>query len=382
MTAAANVLIGRSLGVRGQGEVVAAMLVPMIIAYVGEIGIPVATGYLINADSQCRALIVSTARSLVLGLSIALTLTHVVLTLMLPLAPETQRLSLMFSPVILLTLLYRLHLTVIASELRLRLYNVTRIAGAATYLAILVFYWVTGTSTPLRVVCALLISNAVYCILSVPFTPRKPLLSADRPVASRILGYGLRAHVGNVPLDGLKVDQLVLALFLSTNELGLYAAAMTIVIGNRLIGVTIGTICFPLAAKRDRRNGEAHGQQFKRLLGLALAVSVIVALAEVVFAERLLTVLFGRAFEPASGALQVLAVGSVFMNLRQVCADWLRGCGRPGLVAISEALAMICLLGLAVLLWDGTIQPVAWVVSISAAISCGWLLVASVRRLS
>jgi len=68
----------------------------------------------------------------------------------------------------------------------------------------------------------------------------------------------------------------------------------------------------------------------------------------------------------------------VFMNLRQMYADWLRGCGRTGPVAYSEAVSVASLIIFATLLWDGSVLAVAWAVSFSAVASLACLVLVGV----
>lgn len=374
LVALANVFIARLLGPEGQGEVAAATLIPTIVAYIGEFGIPAATGYYVNVRRPERHLIIATARSLTRALAIGLTAVAAVLILLLPLPRDARPLAFVFCAFVSLNLFYRLHLVVLQADLRLRAFNRLRIAGAATYVGILALLALSGSASTLGVVGALLVGNVVWCAGSIYLARSQPRWAYDRNVATALVRYGVRAQVGNVSVvDGLKVDQLVLALFLSSSQLGLYVAAMTIILGNRVIGISTGMVCFPLACRQDDSTSSQTTNQVRALLVATLVLSTMVALIEVLLGGRLLAFLFGASFRSAGPALQVLAVGSIFLNMRQVCAEWLRGRGRPGTVAVSELLAVVCLVVLSVFLWDGSIVRVAWIVSVSAVVSFLWV---------
>lgn len=379
--AVANILIGRMLGVDGQGRVAAATLVPLIAGYAGELGLPVATGYLANADPSHRATAVATARTLAIGMSAVLIFLSTVAVVLLPLPDEVKGLSVLFGLFIPLNLFYRLHLALLQADLRFRTFNAVRVSGAFVYLAVLVVLAATDHGTTSRVVGALLLGNIVWCGLSFAFAGSPPWLGFDRPVGRTLMGYGVRAHLGNVStIDALKLDQLVLALLLDTTDLGLYVAAMTVVTGNRVVGTSIGALCFPMASRGDRGRDVVARSHFHALLGGALLLSCAIAAVEVLLGGRLLTVLFGASFESGGSALRVLAVGSVFMNLRQVYADWLRGCGRPGVVTLSELAGVASLATLCALLWDGSVKPVAWSISIASVVALGGLLAGAALR--
>lgn len=376
MVGAANVLIGRMLGVEGQGRVAAATLIPMIAAYAGEIGLPVSVAYFVNARSDERQAVIATGRTIAISLGIALMAAAVLGISVLDFEFGVRGIAYLFTLFVLLNLLYRVHLSILQADFRMRAYNVVRISGAAVYLIILAAYWTLDAGSELRVVAALLIANAVWCITATRLTYSRPAFSYQPALAKALLSFGGRAHVGNVSsVDALRLDQLVLALFLGPRELGLYVAAMTIITGNRVIGTSVGALCFPLASasRRDGTEDEAWSQ-FRSMLLLAILLSVGVALAELILGGRLLAALFGSDFSEAGTVLQVLAVGSIFMNVRQVCADWLRGWGCPTIVTLSELAGIVALVILASVLWNGSVQAVAWAMSAAAVVALAWIL--------
>lgn len=374
MIGSANVVIGRMLGVEGQGRVAAATLIPMIVAYAGEAGLPVATGYYVNARSNDRRSIISTARCIAVALGLVLTLTALGLIAILSLGPGVRRAAYAFSGFVILNLLYRLHLGILQADFRIRAYNLVRAGGAAVYLAILAVSWLLGWETVLGVIVALLVANVVWCVSAIKLAYQPPTFLYESRIARSLLGYGARAHLGNVSsVDALRIDQLVLVLFLGPRELGLYVAAMTIVTGNRVIGTSIGALCFPIASGSRGDSSGSAGGQFRLMLGLTLLLSLMVAIPEFLFGASVLTILFGPEFGDGGGVLKVLAIASVFMNLRQVCADYLRGLGRPGIVTVSELVSIVSLALLASVLWDGSVMTVAWAMSLAAAAALAWL---------
>ena len=370
MLAVTNVLIARTLGVQGQGIVAAATLIPMIVGYAGELGLAISTGYLINVLPNDRLRIIGTARYLALIVSGALLAISVALLLSLPLEPRVRELGFMFCPFVVLNVFYRLHLSILQADFRLRMFNMVRIGGAATYLCLVTVFAITDFSYPWSVVAALLVANVVWCGSAWRAAAVMAPGRLSRGVAKTLLSYGLRAHVGNVSaLDALRIDQLVLALFLTTRNLGLYVAAMTVITGNRVVGTSIGAMCFPMAT-RSRRGDDLEAQRrFRKLVVATFLLSGLLAATEFVLGAQLLEVFFGPDYGAAGQVLQILAIGSIFMNLRQVYADWLRGRGRLGIVAISEVVGVISLAIVATLLWDGSVEAVATSMSAAAVIA-------------
>ena len=376
MLAAANVIIARTLGVRGQGMVAAATLIPLIVGYGGEMGISVATGYLINVSSNERALIVGTARRVGILVSVVLFVVAVLLVSTLPLAPGIRALGLLFCPFVCLNVFYRLHLAILQADLRVGLFNAVRVSGAATYLLLVGAVAVGEFASEWAVIAALLAGNSVWCASAWKVAAARKAWAFDRRIAKVVLSYGVRAHLGNVSaIDALRIDQLVLALFLSTSQLGLYVAAITVITGNRVIGTSIGAMCFPLASRGKRGKDPRARSQFRKLLATTVTLSSIVALLEFLVADRLLRAVFGSSFASAASVLRTLAIASIFMNIRQVYADWLRGSGRLGVVAGSEAIGVASLAVIATVLWDGSVEAVAVAMSVASVVAAICLVI-------
>jgi O-antigen/teichoic acid export membrane protein len=360
-----SVLIARMLGLEGRGVVAAAVLLPTIVAYAGELGIPAAAGYLIGERKTERGAVVGTASTLGIGLSAALVVVSLVVTLIVPLPDGARGLALAFALFVPLNLLQRVHLAVLQAELRMRAFNAVRVAGAFVYVCGLAVLPVLGADDTRGVVGALLVGNAVWLALAAACAVRRPLRAWDAAVARRLFGYGLRAHLGSMsPLDSLRLDQLVLAIFLPAHALGLYVTAMSVAISNRLLGVSFGIVAFPVAARTPRGHGRSV---LLRLLAVTALLSAAAAALEIVFGRDLLRILFPPEFADAYPALVILALASILMNVRGVTGDWLRGGGRPGAATIAEAVSLAVLLPGFVLLWNGRVTGVATVVLVASA---------------
>lgn len=370
----ASVITARMLGVDGRGEVAAVTLLPMIVAYAGELGLPIATGYLVSSHAFDRATTIATARMLGLILSTILTILGVGLSLVAPLTSTSSVLSAGFCLFVSLNVFQRIGLAILQAELRMKAFNLVRLAGAGVYVTILCGLYVTGYGSPATVIAALLAGNAFWCVASIALTASRPAFAFDRSVAKAVVRYGVRAHPGNVSsLETLRIDQLLLALFLSTTELGLYIAAMTLVTANRVIGVSTGTIAFPLAARRPaERDGKDISKARSRIIWLLAAtgaLSVLVAALELFAAPQILRIMFGPDFVTAASGLRVLAVASIFMNLRHLSGAWILGRGKPSLTMLAEIVSVLALTVSAWWLWDGGILAIAWAVLISATMS-------------
>jgi len=362
------------LGLDGRGTIASAVLIPTIVAYGGELGLPAATGYLIGERKADAGVVVGTARSLALGFCPVLLVISVGLTLLLPIADAERGLALAFAAFVPLSLMQRVHLAILQGGLRMRAFNAVRVVGGLAYVLALAVLPLLGAATTGGVIAALLVGNAVPAALAIGVGPRhRPLLAWDRAIAQRLLSYGARGHLGTLsPIDSLRLDQLVLALFLPAQVLGLYVTAMTFVTANRVLGVSLGMVAFPVAARTPAERARAPLLQ---LVGATLVLATIAAVLEIAFGRPLLGFVFGREFLGAYAALVVLAPASIAMNVRGVLADWLRGAGRPGIATVGEVISLAVLIPTFALLWNGHVTGVSIAVLAASAVSLGAIVV-------
>jgi O-antigen/teichoic acid export membrane protein len=370
-----SILIARMLGVEGRGHVAAAVLIPMLVSYAGELGLPVATGFLLGGSNRTRrGRILATAEGLALALSVLWTLVTVALILFVPLERDARLAAFVFLPFIPLNIFQRVYLTVLQTDLRLGVFNAVRVAGALVYIGVVGGLYAIGGSGVVAVVLAQLLGNVVWFGLPLIFV--RPLVwpRVDRRIARELLSYGARAHIGSMSaVDTLRVDQLLIVLLLGVHDLGLYAAAMTFITANRMIGVSVGMVAFPVAVRSriDRR----PGHPLLALLAGTVALAFPLAAVEVESATGLLRVVLGSDFVDAARPLAILAGASVLMNLRQVLSDWLRGSGRAGLGSIAEACSLVVLCGAGSALRDEGVAGIATAMLIAS--TCSLLVLAA-----
>jgi O-antigen/teichoic acid export membrane protein len=90
---------------------------------------------------------------------------------------------------------------------------------------------------------------------------------------------------------------------------------------------------------------------------------------EIAFGRELLRVLFGLESDEGYQVMVVLVIGSVFMVMRQIYSDMLRGFGHPGIPTVSELILAVSLLTFSVLLWQRGLIGISWAVTLSALTS-------------
>lgn len=166
--------------------------------------------------------------------------------------------------------------------------------------------------------------------------PFKPLLS-----------FGLRSSVGQLAGYGNRyVDQALLALVVSTRQLGAYAVAATVSSLPVGFGQAIAARSFSEVAQTE---GDERWANATRRVRLALLVGIIASLFLLVVGPLALPLLFGRAFTPAVVPLVLLLPGTATLSAGLTGLRVLNAAGKPGSATIAELAAFgVTAVGLAV----------------------------------
>lgn len=364
-----SILMVRLLGVEGRGMVASAILLPTAISYGTWIGLPVACAYFAKISGRDRDAVIGTARTLAVGISIIQMAIATAAILVFQDSATVRTASLVFLLFLPMNIFYSLHQLILQADLRIAVVNKIRLIGTLVYFVFVCTLYIFDIESVLLVTVAQLAGALVWTVLYWRVASSRPIFSFDRSVSRNLLGYGARAQLGSTsPLETLRLDQLILALFLSAHDLGLYVIAMTFITANRLIGISVGNIAFPVAIE-TAKNGARITKQLKLLLFATIGIATSISAFEIFYGRRILELFFGTDAGNAYPALRILVIASIFLNFRQVLADITRGFGYPGIPTITELLSAVTLTLSAILLWSHGLVGVAVAVLISAGVA-------------
>lgn len=192
----------------------------------------------------------------------------------------------------------------------------------------------------------------------------------------KVLGYGLRAHLSSVAAQAnIRLDQLLMALFLPSDLLGRYVVAVAVssMVGPLYTGLSLGLAPRVL---REPSTSRAVSSGLAVVL-LAVVVGAAGALLIGVSLPQLVPMLFGQDFLEAVGAARILLAASVFQGANQLNGTILRAVGRPGVEGVAQGAGVVVTAGL---LWVALpsfgIEGAAWVsLTVYAGIGALQLLV-------
>jgi O-antigen/teichoic acid export membrane protein len=213
---------------------------------------------------------------------------------------------------------------------RFRSFNFFRVLVIALSTAALLALAAAGELTVRNGVYAYLGAQVVTALASFAFAMRATggATRPDRPLARRMLAYGWRSQVSTASnLLNVRLDQLVISIFLSASSLGLYVVAYTMTSLTSVIGSSVFYAALPAVASRE--TDPERREVAREYVGLTLVASILVTVPLFVFAPQLLELAFGEQFREAADITRVLLAASVMIALGRVLGAVLKGANRP-----------------------------------------------------
>lgn len=182
-----------------------------------------------------------------------------------------------------------------------------------------------------------------------PVTLRKARQEAERlhdprapspPTTSWILRFGRRSMLGAAPpVETYRVDQSVVALFLAPVSLGLYVVALAFTNLPRFIAQAVGLVANPFVAASETQAQARRRMWYFAWAAIPLYLPVVAGLW--IAAPALTTFFFGSAFADAADLTRLLLIATAFYCARRVLIDAARGAGYPLAGSVAEVIALI-----------------------------------------
>jgi O-antigen/teichoic acid export membrane protein len=349
-----GILLARSLGPVGRGELAAVLLWPSLLAAVGSLGVSEAVTYeTATGSSPVRAVVGS-------GLAVAALQSLVLVCIGAVVASlvhgghdaRVARSTYLYLAYIPLNLVSIYAMGVLNGLQRFFAYHALRLVVIVVVASGLLLLAISRALTLRAAIVTYLIANAITAAGAILALRRQRALSlAWRPdTLRRLLGFGLRSHTTNVAsLLNEQLDQLVISVFLAPAKLGLYVIAVTLTSATTIIGSATSMVVLPVVASlRDPADRAAAATRY---VGWVLVGATCVALPMMAFTPLLIRVLFGEGFLGAAGVARVLLLAAILLSANRVIGAVLKGVGRPLDAGMAECLSLVATVaGLALLL--------------------------------
>jgi len=342
-----GILAARILGEEGRGQQALIWIVALTIAQVGMFGLPLAITYESAKGSASFNRLLRHIRPLVLVQAATIVLVYLFVALLLlqhHIPWEAAAITVFALP----AMVWQAYgLALIQGRRSFRALHVLRILPAALYVVSLTIGVLLGGSRLLLVMGCWSMSYVVAAVATSIYVRRTDgqALSTELdelPEVGKLARFGVSGFLGSTsPTETFKVDQLMVGLLLSTDDLALYVTALAFCNFPRLLTQAQGLVAYARVA------GETDPAEQRRLTfrytvsGTAIAAVVSAVLA--LLAGPLIDLTFGPAFSEAKVITQVLLGGTVILCARRMLSECLRGAGAPGAGSIAEIVSLVAL---------------------------------------
>jgi O-antigen/teichoic acid export membrane protein len=173
----------------------------------------------------------------------------------------------------------------------------------------------------------------------------------QRSLATRSLGFGLRAHAGRVlTLGNYRLDQWLLGAVAGARQLGLYSVAVSWAEALFFLPTAITLVQRPDLVRASRREAADRAE---RVFRVALIVTIPLTIALLVAAPVLCVVIFPDEFRESIPQLRVLALGGFGIISLKLLGNALTAQGKPLLATAGTAVAFLATVVLDILLIPG-----------------------------
>ncbi len=368
-------LLARMLGVDDRGHLAVLMLWPALLSQLVPLGYPLAITYEVAQAGHVPAGLLRRSAPLIAGQTAALLLLQVVAMAVSagdgrPAFEGAMLLALLLGP---LYLARDYGLALLQGLSDFRRYNAIRLVFAVLYPGVVALAYALGFADVTQVLAMLLIPSLAMVVAvaaGVWVVTRHRQASSERtPSTGSLVRFGLKGFLGSMSsLDGLRLDQLMLAVMLPRASLGLYVVAIAFAGAARIPATSVGHVAYArTASEHDERRAY---RIMWRFTGLTAGAVMLVLLALELAVPALIPPLFGQDFEAAGTVARLVLPGYAFLSVRRVLSDGLRGCGLPLPSTIAELTSMTMLVPS--IWWLGTrqgVEGVALAVTLSEAVA-------------
>jgi O-antigen/teichoic acid export membrane protein len=221
-------------------------------------------------------------------------------------------------------------------------FNIVRVFVSAVYLAVVLA--LSGLSRPdIRLYAGGYVTVQVLSCLLCYFLicrRRHPRFHLTTDLLPELFSYGLKTQLASVAAQtNLRLDQAVLSLVFSAQQLGYYVVAVAIA---GILGPFFNALAIIVLPQATHSPDPAAGAALTaRHIKVAVLLSLPVLLLCIVLLPSVLPALMGVGYRPAVLPAQILLGASLFQGLNGVLGNSLRGLGQPSRPAYAEGIGMV-----------------------------------------
>lgn len=230
-------------------------------------------------------------------------------------------------------------------------FNLLRIYGGVSYAIGVAYVAAMGWPTVRNYSIVYLFTQISACLAtsSVVIWRLRPVFEWPRALVRPVFAYGLKSFLSSIASQvNLRMDQLIMTSVMASDQLGLYAVAVSLSGLLAPLYSALAMVVFPRIAKAE--NVEAGGGQALRHIHLAVLLGIPMTVLAIVLMPWVLPFLFSKDYSRAILPARILLVAALFQGVNSILGNSLRGLGEPGKPALSEGLGLVMTVAMLALL--------------------------------
>ena len=327
-----SIVVARVLGPAGQGAYALVILIPTLLAMVGNLGIGIANAYFGGKKKYSLADIAT--NSLIVAFILGIILSAIFLIYFLLFQPsflsDVEPIAVVITA---LALPFSLLLTyfgfILLGKARIKEFNLLSLTQGAALLVLALLLLLGVRRDVLSPAIAWVGAFILASILSVWLVHRITGLSHrfNYLLLKESVKFGGQGYLGNViQFLNYRLDMLLVAIFMNLTYVGYYSIAVPLAEALWYFPSAVGTVIF---ARTIGMSSEEANKSITRICRNTLFLTVLAAIALLVVGKYIILLLFGYDFLPALLPLQILIPGVVALSICKVLGNAITAQGKP-----------------------------------------------------
>ncbi|MDD5082214.1 MAG: oligosaccharide flippase family protein [Dehalococcoidales bacterium] len=339
----AGIIIARALGPTGKGIYTLYILVPTLLAAVGNLGVGLANVYLGGSKQQGWDDLI--ANSLISGIALGIPLTLIFAGYYLvsrpaflqELDPQLVLMTAGMLPFSLLTLFFS---HILLGQNRIKEYNLVTLLPNAVSLILLSVLLLVLKMDVVGAILAWAVATVVTTVLSMLLVYRRSKLKwrFQPAVFKESIKFGVKGYLVNViQLFNYRFDMILVALFMSATFVGYYSISVSLAEALWLLPGAVGTVIF---AQTPGLSAEESNKLTPVICRNTLFITLVSAALLFVLGKYIILLMIGPDFLPALQPFWILLPGMVAGSVWKVLGNEIAGRGKPQINTIASAVAL------------------------------------------
>ncbi len=341
---ATAIVIARVLGPEGKGTYALIILVPTLLALLGNLGIGIANVYFGGsrrynwAELASNSLVSALVLGIVLAFAFLAYLFIVNPAFLIDIEPRCLVLATLAVPLSLLMAHFRL---ILLGQERIKEYNLVTLVQSGALLILVPLLLLPIKGGVFGAIVAWASATLVATVFSILLVRRTTNIEwSFHPQLFRdSVKFGVKGYLGNViQFLNYRLDMFLVAFFMNVTFVGYYSVSVVMAEALWYFPSAVGIVIF---ARTPGMKAEEANKSTPRICRNTLFITILAALVVFGLGNHIIILFFGSAFLPALKPLWILLPGVVALSISNVLSNEIAGRGKPIVGTIAAGVSLV-----------------------------------------